>query len=170
MPILFSLFILYPKDKYEKGIGQQKVVIVQPNIDPYNEKFTGSYEQQLQKMLDLASLKVDSTTDYVIFPETALIEDIWEDELEKSKSLNTIKKFIVPFPKLKVIIGAATAKAYRQTEDVSTTARKFSNGEGYYDIFTQKVNVYNYLPDTISLSASNTTNIFLTAGKFKTAL
>jgi len=135
LPILFSVFLLYPKNKYEKEIGQQKVVIVQPNIDPYNEKFTGSYEQQLQKMLDLASLKVDSTTDYVIFPETALVEDIWEDELEKSKSLNTIKKFIAAFPKLKVIIGAATAKAYRQTEDVSTTARKFSNGEGYYDVF-----------------------------------
>jgi apolipoprotein N-acyltransferase len=135
LPILFSLFILYPKDKYEKGIGQQNVVIVQPNIDPYNEKFTGSYEQQLQKMLDLASLKVDSTTDYVIFPETALIEDIWEDELEKSKSLNTIKKFIIAFPKLKVIIGAATAKAYSQSEEVSPTARKFSHGEGYYDVF-----------------------------------
>jgi apolipoprotein N-acyltransferase len=135
LPILFSYSLLYPKDQYKVGIGQQNVVIVQPNIDPYNEKFTGSYEQQLQKMLDLASQKVDSTTDYVILPETALIEDIWEHELEKSNSLNTIKKFISNYPKLKVIIGAATAKAYTQSDELSSTARKFSQGEGYYDVF-----------------------------------
>jgi apolipoprotein N-acyltransferase len=65
----------------------------------------------------------------------SLIEDIWEHELEKSNSLNTIKKFISNYPKLKVIIGAATAKAYTQSDELSSTARKFSQGEGYYDVF-----------------------------------
>jgi hypothetical protein len=40
------------------------------------------------------------------------------------------------------------------------------SGEGYYDIFTQDVNVYNYIPDAISLSASSTSTLALTAGKY----
>lgn len=41
------------------------------------------------------------------------------------------------------------------------------NGEGYYDIFSQNVNVYNYVPDTVSLSASSTSTLTLTAGEYK---
>lgn len=40
------------------------------------------------------------------------------------------------------------------------------NGESYYDVFYQEVNVYNYLQDTISLSASNTAILSLTAGNY----
>ena len=49
------------------------VVVVQPNIDPYGEKFGGlTADEQLEKLLTLANEKVDSTTDYLIGPETAL--------------------------------------------------------------------------------------------------
>ena len=41
------------------------------------------------------------------------------------------------------------------------------NGEGYYDIFAQDVDVYNYIPDTVSLSASSTSTLTLTAGEYK---
>ena len=41
------------------------------------------------------------------------------------------------------------------------------NGEGYYDIFAQDVDVYNYIPDTVSLSASSTSTLALTAGEYK---
>ena len=112
-----------------------KIVIVQPNIDPYNEKFSGTYEHQLQKMLDLALEKTDSTTEYVVLPETALVEDIWEDELEQSSSIITIRKFLEKYPKLKIIIGASTAKAFKPGEALSETARKFYKSENYYDAY-----------------------------------
>lgn len=136
LPILFSFSLLYFSNSVKVDSAQQKkIVIVQPNIDPYNEKFSGSYAQQLEKMLYLASLKTDSTTDYIIFPETALIEDIWEDEVEQTSSIMRIRKFISNFPKLKIIIGASTAKSYRAGEELSSTARKFSNSELYYDAY-----------------------------------
>lgn len=135
IPIIVSFVIYIPFNVKNIAPYQNQIVIVQPNIDPYNEKFSGTYEEQLQKMLKLAAEKTDSTTEYVVLPETALIEDIWEDELEQTSSVIAIKKFLANFPKLKIIIGASTAKAYKPGEKLSETARKFYNSDGYYDAY-----------------------------------
>ena len=134
-PILASVLLSHPSSKTKVLSEQHKVVIVQPNIDPYNEKFSGSYEQQLQKMLDLAIQKTDSTTEYVVLPETALIDDIREEQLEQTSSIQTIRKFLKQFPKLKIVIGASTIRAYRPDEEVPPTARKFVDDDSYYDMF-----------------------------------
>lgn len=112
-----------------------KVVIVQPNIDPYNEKFSGSYEQQLAKMLKLAVEKIDTNTDYVVLPETALIQDIWEDEMDQASSVQTIRKFLLNYPNLKMVVGASTIKPIRPGEPMTPTARKFYDADAYYDAF-----------------------------------
>jgi len=141
-PIALSIFLLYFSNSTCKA-EQHKIVIVQPNIDPYNEKFSGTYEEQLQKMLQLAAEKTDSTTDYVVLPETALVEDIWEDELEQTSSIITIRKFLANFPKLKIIVGASTAKAFKPGEELSETARKFHNAEAYYDSYNTAFQIDN---------------------------
>lgn len=123
--------------------GDTKVVIVQPNIDPYNEKFSGSYEEQLNKMLQLAAQKTDSTTEYLIFPETALTEELWENELEQSYSIRTLQQFLKQYPKLKIIIGASTTKVYQPEEELSATARKFTLENIYYDAYNTALQLDN---------------------------
>lgn len=140
LPIVFS-YSIWAFSLVKKGTT--KVVIVQPNIDPYNEKFTGSYEEQLQKMLQLAAQKTDSTTEYLIFPETALTEDLWEDQLVQSNSVKTLQQFLKPYPKLKIIIGASTAKVYQPGETLSATARKFTQEDSYYDAYNTALQLDN---------------------------
>jgi apolipoprotein N-acyltransferase len=133
LPIIISYAMLsFIKNPTGKTV---RVVIVQPNIDPYNEKFIAGFEEQLQKMLQLAAQKTDSTIDYLIFPETALTENLWENELKQSSSIKTLKQFLKSFPKLKIIIGASTAKVYQKGETLSATARKFTNDESFYDAY-----------------------------------
>lgn len=133
VPIAVSYCILAIPSNLKDSIN---TVIVQPNIDPYNEKFVSDYEDQLQKMLQLAAENIDSTTDYAIFPETALTENLWEGEqLEQSSSIHVLKDFLRTYPKLKLIIGASTAKVYEPDEPLSATARKYRNGDGYYDSY-----------------------------------
>ena len=141
IPISASYIISFSQNKFIKG-GVQ-VVIVQPNIDPYNEKFSGSYEEQLNKMLLLAAQKTDSTTDYLVFPETAITEELWENQLEQSSSIQTIQKFLKHFPKLKIITGASTAKAFQVDEELSATARKFSGANTYYDAYNTALQLDN---------------------------
>ncbi len=147
-PIAISYFVLAFSINLKE---ETNVVIVQPNIDPYNEKFGGGYAEQLHKMLELASQKTDSTTDYLFFPETALTEDIWEHELQQSASVKTLKQYLKEYPKLKIIIGASTAKLYQKNELLSLTACKFTNGDAYYDAYntafqldsTNRIQIYH---------------------------
>ena len=140
VPILISYSILAFPSTLKDNLN---VVVVQPNIDPFNEKFVAGFEEQLQKMLQLAMQKTDSSTDYLIFPETALTEELWESDLNQSSSIKTLKEFLIQFPKLKIITGASTAKVYQPNETLSATARKFSMQEGYYDSYNTALQVDN---------------------------
>lgn len=135
VPVCISFLITYTSRSFcEKG-KYYDVVIVQPNIDPYNEKFSSSGVDQLKKMLDLASEKVDSSTEYLVFPETALPEEAWEHEFDKNECIRLLNAFIQHYPNLKIITGASTAKLYAPNEELSSTARKFTQSEGYYDSY-----------------------------------
>ena len=118
-------------------------VVVQPNIDPYKEKFSTSPDGQLKKMLALAAQKTNSNTAYLVFPETALVGDIWEDELKQAKSIRTLETFLKQYPHLTIIIGAATCRSYEPGEARSATARKFTKTEGYYDAYNTALQLNN---------------------------
>ena len=137
-PLIISYAIITSASTLNKKVN---VLIVQPNIDPYNEKFVSGAEQQLEKMLQLTDNKIDTTIDYLIFPETAITENLWESELEQATSIKLLRKFLTNYPKVKIVIGASTAKLYQLNEKLSSTARKFKDGEGYYDTFNSAIQI-----------------------------
>lgn len=121
IPICLSLFIYY---NYTEKVNPVNIVVVQPNIDPYNEKFDGmTASDQLEKMLKLANEKVDSTTDYLIGPETALVEGIWENKIETSNSIQRIRQYLADYPDLKFVLGLSSYRMYEEGEKPSSTAR-----------------------------------------------
>lgn len=131
-PLLSSIY-LYKK---HKDVGTPvKVAVIQPNIDPYNEKFNGTGPTQLTKMLRLASTVIDTGTDYVICPETALPDGIWEDRLKTDPEILFIKKYIAQYPRINFITGLSSYKSYGENETVSATARKFKDANAYYDAY-----------------------------------
>ena len=120
-PTIFSLYRYY--EYVDKGI-ETEVAIVQPSIDPYNEKFNGSGPDQLNKILRLSSTVIDSSTEYLIAPETALPDGIWEDRIETDRSVQTLRKYIGGFPNLNIIIGLTSFKEYNDSTKKTVTARK----------------------------------------------
>jgi apolipoprotein N-acyltransferase len=133
LPIGVSQLILLNIQTANKNAAD--VVVVQPNIDPYGEKFSGNYLEQLQKMLRLAETKMDSATDYLVFPETALTEDIYENDLRKNESYAILAEFIKKHPQLHIVTGASSWREFLPSEELSTTARKFSNDNRYFDSY-----------------------------------
>ncbi len=141
LPVMISFAMYYSYKEKENTVN---IVVVQPNIDPYSEKFYGmNFEEQLNKMLELPKQKTDSTTDYLVFPETALTEEIWENDLKQTSSVHILKEFLKPFPALKIIIGASTWHLYEEGEKLSVTARKFKQQEGFYDVFNTALQIDN---------------------------
>jgi apolipoprotein N-acyltransferase len=147
-PLIFSTWLYR---RHENKGTPVSIVVVQPNIDPYNMKFSGNGDDQLAKMLQLASTQIDSNTKFVLFPETALPDGIWEEDMSSHKQIRTLEKFIHAFPNITVLIGAMTAKEYAKDSKPSATARKFPDSENYYDEYntalmidsTNRIQVYH---------------------------
>jgi apolipoprotein N-acyltransferase len=138
-PIIISYSMYYSEKEKENPVN---IVVVQPNIDPYSEKFSGlNFEEQLESMLDLAKQKTDSSTDYLVFPETALTENIWENNLEQTVSIKRLRDFLKSYPKLSIITGASTWYLYEDEKKLSVTARKFTNQDGFYDAFNTALQI-----------------------------
>jgi len=132
-PILISKIIYASYSEEGKAV---EIVVVQPNIDPWNEKFsTMSMDQQLSKMIKIGKEKLSPSTSFLVFPETALPEGMWEDEIVLSDSYKSLKELISTHPNLKIIIGASTYKLYKPNEKLSETARKYPNNMGWYDAY-----------------------------------
>jgi apolipoprotein N-acyltransferase len=133
VPILISLLIYYTY--HEKGIPVN-TIIVQPNIDPYNEKFSGlTSEEQLAKILDLAKQKTDDKTELLICPETAIPEGVTENDFSDSRTIDSLRLFEKRYTHLNVLIGASTYKWFEKGEPLSSTARKVPNEDSWYDAY-----------------------------------
>lgn len=150
--ILVPVFLSYRiYNNYEEPENPVNIVVVQPNIDPYNVKFDVSPEELLEKMFLQAEESIDSSTDYLVFPETALTENIWENDIDSSYSILFIRDFLKKHPQLKIVMGASTYYAFSPQDKLSPTARKFRRQEGYYDAYntalqidsTGKIQVYH---------------------------
>ena len=132
IPIGFS-FLVIPTLSEKENV---KVVVVQPNIDPYGEKFGSlSADEQLEKLLILANEKVDSTTDYLIGPETALTDGLWENDLEQSSLIKRLQNYLHEYPQLKIIVGASTFKLFEEGMELSETVRYHKGANRYYDAY-----------------------------------
>lgn len=113
-----------------------KTVVVQPNVDPYNDKFYFEPSVQLHNLLMQLNGKLDSTVDFLVLPETYLTENIFEGNENESYSLHFLMDSIIKYnPQLIIISGANTLYAFKPNETKSSTARKFSDADKYFDSF-----------------------------------
>lgn len=139
VPIVFSLLYAQP----EATGGGKKIVVVQPNIDPYDEKYArGAAEIQLRKMLDLSAEQADSSTRFIIWPETALFPvGTWEHELNQTPEIQAIRQFLQRYPNATLISGASTYKQYTVMDEIPSTARHSQEGNYWYDAFNSSIQV-----------------------------
>jgi apolipoprotein N-acyltransferase len=112
-PIMISVFHL-PILQFYKGADFYRVAVIQPNIDPYNEKFAlgTSNEQQLQRFFNLANSVVDSTTDLVIGPETAISQGFIESRLQGLSFYSLIQDEMKKWGDAELLIGASTVELF----------------------------------------------------------
>lgn len=133
IPITISLIIFYTYKEEGKPVN---VVVVQPNIDPYNDKFGGmSVQAQLEQFKSIALTQIDSSTDYIVGPETCIPEYIWEEDLNSHADITKIKQLVYKFPKSKLVIGASTVKFIKKGDQITPSAQKYSANNEYYDSF-----------------------------------
>ena len=135
IPVFVSLYRYYT---YQEKGKRKNVVVVQPNIDPYNMKFDFStLDAQLSMLIRLSRENIDSSTDYLVWPETAIPQGILIEELSIDPSIQKVRSAFSSYPKLELITGI---NAYAQYDSAETpTARKSEDGTFYYDAFNTAI-------------------------------
>lgn len=116
------------------------IVAVQPNIDPYSEKFDpATFAEQINTLLELTNKTIDSNTIIVAWPETAIAEEINEEAINNNPSVAHIQEFLAKHPKITLITGINSYKTYPLSGLHSNTARLLPSKEAWYDIYNAAV-------------------------------
>lgn len=137
IPLLVSIVI---STTYEEKVNPVNCVILQPNIDPYNEKFGSmSAQEQVAKTLRLAVDKMTDNIDFVIAPETALPNGYWEESLHEYQEVQMVNEFCKMYPETRVIIGLSSLRVYGDDEEIPASARKFTDADKYYGSFNTAI-------------------------------
>lgn len=139
LPILLSKLLI----PHEKTIASQalaaadrNVVVVQPNIDPYTEKFTGDIESQIQKLIVLSEQQIDRNTRLLLWPETAVPAQVREDQIKEDFRFAPIWSFLKRHPQINLLTGLDSYQEYGTDKaNASSTARLHKPSGIYYDMF-----------------------------------
>ena len=116
-------------------LPRTEVVAVQPNIDPYLQKFEGSpgfipYEQQVARMERLSDSLITPKTRWVLWPETALDASLSEDAPHAEPLLRRLQAWVDAHPGLNLVVGATTYHVY-PADSAPAGARRSAQGDRY---------------------------------------
>lgn len=128
LPIIFSHLIL---KNLPESFDSKEIVVVQPNVDPYEKFGLSNQDAQIESFLELAKSEVGPKTELVVLPETALAEHINEDGINRNRAIRKLAEFSSQNHGLKILTGASTHRYYKEGEKRSPTARKTSSGHEY---------------------------------------
>lgn len=136
IPVIFS-FYLYTT--YTEKKNPVNFVLVQPNIDPYSEQYTLPPQQVVGRIMALALPVLDSNTNFLVAPESALQESMWENDLTSFTSIRLLKQAGATFPRLNMLIGGSTFYQLAPGEPLPRWARKFTDTDGHYNAYNTAI-------------------------------
>ena len=121
IPIVISQFILR---SYDEKIDPVDVVILQPNIDPYTEKYNTTNERIADLLFSQASEVLTQKTDFLIAPETVLAEGFGVDLRNFRYTPERIKAmdFLSKYPHLNYLAGIQFYRLYHDENNIIPTS------------------------------------------------
>ena len=128
---------------YREKDDPVKVTVLQPNVDPYTEKFSAlTPDQQLQLILDLAR-QAPADTRFLVAPETALDNRFWLERLDSHYAVNAIRNLMRQrFPEADFIGGLTLYQRYPDAETPPTsTARLTRDSAFFYDVYNSAIQI-----------------------------
>ena len=136
VPIVVSLAMYW---SYEPAAESVEVSVLQPNVDCYEEKFSGSELAQTKNIIELLA-QVPSSSKVAVLPETALPERLDDDEPLEGRIIGEFASIIQrEHPQTMLVTGATTIKQYDSQTKPTFTARE--TWGGYYDVYNSAVAV-----------------------------
>lgn len=137
IPITASIMMY---SRYTEAPNPANVVVVQPNIDPY-DKWSKSPAAQVDELIRLSDSLGQPNTEYFVWPETAISQ--MTDEYRVHQDLNFVKiqSFLSKYRNGNVLSGIESFRLYEKAE-TPTAAYNESFGK-YLDYYNAAINIEN---------------------------
>jgi len=130
---IFSSLYIYHTTEVSKETTS--VVVLQPNIDPYTEKYKLSNATMATSLIALAEPQMDSSVTFVIAPETTLPKPVLLDRFSKSDAFRDLDGFTKTYPNSSFLSGITFVNAYSANQKPNKTANFYRSGNGWYNSF-----------------------------------
>lgn len=145
LPLLIST-ILYVN--YEEKGEKAEILVVQPNVDCYSEKYTynsrtgeqniSTYiplQKQVGQMTELIEKNISPKTQAVLLPETALHENIDEQNPQNDFGVSRLNALMKKYPQSALLVGVNALIFYKNQEDAKSQSTTYRKSSGvFYDI------------------------------------
>jgi len=125
--------------RYKETKQPVSFVIVQPNLNPYTEQYIIPPPEIIGRIMKLAGPHISDKTNFLVAPESAIQEYMWEDNLNRYVSIYMLKQIGKDYPGLNLLIGGSTRYAFQPGEKIPRTARKFSDVNQYYNEYNSAI-------------------------------
>jgi apolipoprotein N-acyltransferase len=135
IPLLFSHYLY---SHYQIKGDTAKVLIVQPNLDPWKEKFKYTNEELAQDILS----QVTKEADLIIAPETAISQYTEILNFQYTKAYAHLKNYIKTHPGTAIITGVDFIHWYNKGDSIPPTANTTHSGR-WYDMYNSAVLIDN---------------------------
>ena len=141
LPMAISLIKYYSFE--QKATGEVNVLLLQPELDPYNEKYSKDSLQILDELLQLAEQNAKGQIDYFIAPETAIpgYGSISENSINQSMLINQVRGFISKYPKSVFATGISSHRNIYDADHVSKSSRKYADADVWRDDFNTAIQI-----------------------------
>lgn len=151
IPVVISYYIYI--NYSEKGLKTADVVVLQPNIDPYEEKYQFNNEDTSKAISYFLLNKLDHKVNFVITPETMLARNILIDELANSAPVNTLKNLFLAFPQVNWVVGVSLLKFIEDKKDVTAQSNYLAEQKIWYNDYNSAflLNYDYFRSDTLPL-------------------
>jgi len=139
-PLSFSLYRYY---SYAEQFDPANIVVVQPDIDPYEKEGAIPASVQLTKLTHLSDSLAQPNTEFFIWPETAIGADdpINEDKIRSNTYFTQVQQFLSKYKNGNVLTGVESYRIYEKA--ATETANQIPGTNEFADNYNAAVNIEN---------------------------
>jgi len=136
--VVLGIFVsLYMYHTYKsKDMGKVNIIVVQPNVDPYSEKYNITNKETAINLINQVKKAIDSTTNFIIAPETTFSQPILQKNYTQTAAYKILDNYTKIHKNTAIIAGYTFYKQYQSIKPPTLSANKFKNSKNsWYDMY-----------------------------------
>lgn len=143
---IFSSIYIY--NNYQEKGNEITAIVLQPNIDPYSEKYHKTNSESANELITLAKTAMDSTVTFVIAPETSIANAAEIENFNFSAEYFIIKDFINQYPATHFLGGISFYSTQEAMLHRLPTSNYYQKGTIWYNSYNSAflIDKTNYVP------------------------